>query len=141
LTWSGGTMSGSGQTQANGNLALSGSADKFLTQRSLSNNATAAWTDTGNFVVGGGATFTNLKGALFDIRNDAVLGYGSGAATVTNAGTFRKSASTGTTTLGSSVTFTNTGTVVVGIGTLFLQGPFTNFADTTLTGGTYLISG
>src|SRR5262249_50293593 len=39
------------------------------------------------------------------------------------------------------VTFSNTGTVEVRTGTLFVQGPFTNFADTVLTGGTYQISG
>jgi hypothetical protein len=142
LAWSGGTMSGSGLTVANGGLALSGPANKVLSQRTITNTATATWTDTGNFVLGGGATFINQAGATFDIQNNAVLGYGAGTAPrFNNAGTFRKSAGTGTTTLGGSVVFTNTGTVEVRTGTLFLQGVFTNFADRTLTNGTYVVSG
>jgi hypothetical protein len=142
LTWSGGTMAGSGQPVANGGMALNGAADKVLEQRSFSNAGTATWTDTGNLVLGVGAAVTNQAGAIFDAQNDAAFVYSSGAApTVTNAGTFRKSAGTGTTTVGSGITFRNTGTVQVQPGTLYLQGLFTNFADTTLTGGTYLISG
>ncbi len=140
LTWSGGTMSGRGETRANGGLALSGAADKFLTQqRTFTNAGTATWTDTGNFVIASGAACNN--NGTFDIQNDAVFGYGSGTATFSNRGTLRKSAGAGTTTFGGSVSFSNHGTVEVRTGTLFLQGPFTNFDDRTLTGGTYLISG
>ncbi len=142
LTWTRGTISGGGQTLASGGLELSGPADKFLTQQTLSNAAGATWTGTGNIVLGGGATFANLVGATFDAQNDAPFIYGAGAApTITNAGTFRKAAGTGTTRIDPSVTFTNTGTVEVRTGTLFLQGPFTNFKDGRLTDGTYVVKG
>ncbi len=142
LTWTAGTMSGSGQTLANGGLDLRGAADKVLTQRTLSNAGSATWTDTGHFILSDGATFINQAGATFDIQNDAVLSYGSGTVpTVSNRGTFRKSIGTGTTRLGDSVRFTNTGTVEVRSGTLFLEGLFTNFVGTTFTGGTYLVTG
>src|SRR5262249_2640684 len=56
-----------------------------------------------------------------------------------NAGTFRKSAGTGTTVVNFGITFTNAGVVEALSGALNLEGPFTNYANTTLTGGTYLV--
>jgi hypothetical protein len=57
-----------------------------------------------------------------------------------NAGTFRKSASTGTTSV-QQVTFTNTESVEVLSGTLDLLGDFPNFSGNTLTGGSYFVHG
>src|SRR5262249_18442549 len=56
-----------------------------------------------------------------------------------NAGTCRKSAGTGTTVVNFGITFTNAGVVEALSGALNLEGPFTNYANTTLTGGTYLV--
>ncbi|MCI0463918.1 MAG: hypothetical protein L0Z62_43850 [Gemmataceae bacterium] len=128
LTWTGGTMSGVGQTLANGGMTLGGSADKILTQRTLTNagaatwtgagnlvvssgatfinqaGATFTWTGTGNLAAGSGATFTNQAGATLDAQSDAAIVYESGTApAVINAGTFRKSAGSGTTRIDASV--------------------------------------
>jgi hypothetical protein len=92
-----------------------------------------------------GAVFNNLASGLFDVQSDATLSYYSGAfPTFNNAGIFRKSAGTGTTTFGQSVTFSG-GRVEVQTGTLSLAatggptvgGNFTvaNGAVLDLTGG------
>jgi hypothetical protein len=132
LTWAGGAMSGLGHTLANGGMALSGGT---LDRRTLDNAGTATWT-AGNLSALNGAVLNNLDGALFDARSDASF---TGTGRFNNEGTFRKSASSGTTTLG--LGFSNSGRVEVQTGTLNLTGPFTNFANQTLTGGTYVIQG
>jgi hypothetical protein len=141
LTWAGGYLSGTGQTFADGGLAITGGGQ--LQGRTLNNAGTATWTGTAGLAFTDGAVFNNLPGATFDVQNDASIGIGFLGFTPTfvNAGTFRKSAGTGTTTV--SARFTNSGTVAVQTGTLSLAGPFPNFsADTSwLTGGTYQVAG
>jgi hypothetical protein len=64
-----------------------------------------------------------------------------GAIIFNNAGTFKKSAGSGTTTV--NALFSNTGTLDVETGTVKLGGTFTNFDSTAavLADGTYLIKG
>src|SRR5205807_2570016 len=81
-------------------------------------------------------------GGVFDAQNDAgIFSNGGAASSFTNAGTFRKSAGAGTTTVG--IDFVNTGTTDVRTGTLNLSGPFGNFSSTTstLTGGNFVVAG
>jgi hypothetical protein len=131
-------MSGAGQTVVSGTLTVSGSNNKGLDTRTLINAGTATWTGTGNIGGANDAVFINLGGALFDAQNDATLG---SSITFNNAGTFRKSAGTGTTTV--NALFSNTGTLDVETGTVKLGGTFTNFDGTAdvLSDGTYLVKG
>src|SRR5207244_856667 len=68
-----------------------------------------------------GSTISNASTGTFDAQSDAqvVLGF-LGAATFSNAGTFKKSAGAGTTNIGFGV-FNNTGLVQVQSGTLRLD--------------------
>jgi autotransporter-associated beta strand protein len=141
LTWSGGTMSGSGKTAARGGLAISGDANKVLDGRTVDNFGAGTWTGIGNVIFNNGARFNNLIGATLDAQSDATLQLGTGAApSFLNAGTFSKSNTQGLPTI-VAIPFNNTGTVRVSAGTLNLSGAFTNFANNTLTGGTYIVAG
>ena len=84
------------------------------------------------------AVISNRAGALFHAQNDASLFNQGGAVRFDNAGTFRKSASIGTTTLGTSVTFNNSGSVDLQTGTLALQGGGTNTGTLAVSAGTTL---
>src|SRR5262249_35088799 len=59
LTWTGGTMNGGGRTVAAGGMAISGTAGKTLSNRTLDNAGTATWTGTGNISMGSGAVWNN----------------------------------------------------------------------------------
>ncbi len=94
-----------------------------------------------------GAVFNNQTGGTFDAQNDVQIFRGTGAlSTFNNAGTFQKSAGTGTTTIGGAsfpVAFNNTGTVTVLTGTVAIagggtsSGSFNSAAGATLTFGNY----
>ena len=118
LDWTGGTIAGFGVLNANGGMAISGSAIKVLNQRTVNNGGTVTWTGSGYLNSGAGAVFNNPAGRLFDVQNDSQI---YGQVTINNAGTFRKSAGPGTTYIG--VALNNTGTVEVESGTLDLPSP------------------
>jgi hypothetical protein len=101
----------------------------------------ATWAEGRGISLQNGAVCNNLPGAIFDVRNDVPISTFGSTTSFHNAGTFRKSAGTGTTTI--QARFSNTGTVEVQTGTLNLAGLFTNFsAETgTLTDGTYQLVG
>src|SRR5437764_405091 len=95
-TWTDGTMSGPGQTIANGGLAITVG---FLDGRLLTINGGASLSGGGALLSANGAALVN--NGLFDIQSDASIQWtGSGAApTFTNStgGVFRKSGGSGTT--------------------------------------------
>jgi hypothetical protein len=138
LTWAGGAMTGSSTTNAQGGLQLSGGSSKSLIGRTLNNAVLATWTG-GTVFMDDGAVFNNLATATFDAQNDQVFARNSGGGATpafNNVGTFRKSASTGTTTISGSASplaFNNTGTVDVQTGTLRLGGGGT-------TGGNFMVA-
>jgi hypothetical protein len=138
FNWTRGTLSGLGTFNANGGITVSGSDGKRLDGRTFNNPGTFTWSGTGNIDGGNDAVFNNLPGAVFDVQTNQTLG---GGILFINAGTFRKSAGTGTTTI--NALFTNTGTLDVESGTVRLGSAFTNFdsATGTLSDGTYLIKG
>src|SRR5262249_6955748 len=76
---------------------------------------------TGGLILSG-AVITNRSGALFDAQNDATPFFAGVACRFDNVGTFRKSASTGTTTVPSGVVFNNFGAVDIQTGRLLLAG-------------------
>jgi len=86
-----------------------------------------------------GAAFNNLAGSTINVQSPLnILGEG-GTNTFTNAGTFRQTVTTSTTTFGAvpgytPVAFNNSGTVDIQTGTLSLQGGGTIEAGATFTG-------
>jgi hypothetical protein len=145
FTWTGGTLAIA--TSIAGQLNLSGTNDKVLDLGAVLTNAgTATWRDTGNLLMVNGSVITNQAGATFDVQNDQEIRNPSVFYTNTfnNAGTFRKSAGPGATSFtsaGPPIVFNNTGTVQVQTGTVSLGAPLPQLSGTTLTGGTYIITG
>lgn len=88
----------------------------------LTFNGTTNWTGTGDIYsdFSGGSGITN--NGTFNIRNDEPLRGDYYPLTLVNSGTIRKESSTGISTLGPSVNFTNTGTVDVQTGTIEVTG-------------------
>ena len=140
-TWAGGTLnSGAVLTVAsNGVLNLSGSGDKHIAGGTLDNAGSVVW--TGGNVLGSADgvvnVISNQAGALFDVQTDASLnseGCCFGTLTIYNAGTFRKSAGTGTNAI--NWPFNNTGLVDVQSGVVNFQSSYTQTAGgTKLNGG------
>ena len=110
MTWSGGTMGGSGTTTiaAGGTLDLLGAAK---TLRSTLDNAGTA-TVSGAAVtltMANGAVFNNQASGSFEIQNDGTIANSGAGNTFNNQGTFSRTVSSGTATIG--VVFNNAGTV------------------------------
>ncbi len=146
MTWSSGAMSGTGTTEIAGGatLTISTATAKTLSQRTLSilNTGIANVTGTGQIGLQTSAVIDNQAGGTFDVQVDANIAHTFGAVvTINNAGTFQKSGGTGTTQIGGGIAFNNTGSVKVQMGTLDFAGTFSSFSGTTLTGGTYDVSG
>jgi hypothetical protein len=146
MNWAGGTMSGGGRTLilpgATLNAAVLGSAT--LNARSLENGGTILWTGAGDIGVIGGAVLTNRAGALFEAQNAAGLGGVIPNGRLDNAGTFRKSVNTGTTTVNSGLSFNNYGTTDIRSGILSMQGGYFPAANALLNcalGGTNVGTG
>jgi hypothetical protein len=112
-------MGGNGTTFANGGLILDDGGTKRL-DRDMFNADNAVWTGSGQFRISDPAEFTNLPGASFDARSNAILNWQtSGPGTFVNQGTFSKSAGVGETDV--RVNFENTGTVEALSGTLLFR--------------------
>jgi hypothetical protein len=141
LTWTGGTMSGSGKTITTGKLVINQGNGYHGLARTLENHGLATWTG-GAIYSDSGAIFNNLSGSTFDLQGDlASTNSGSTSATFNNAGLFRKSAGIGTAKLG--LIFNNNGRVDIQVGTLrfgergISSGQFTGMAGTTLEFASY----
>jgi fibronectin-binding autotransporter adhesin len=127
LTWTGGTLAGTGTTTvpAGKTFTLSGSS-KVLEDRTLTNAGTIVWTG-GNITRF--APLVNQTGAIFDVQGDLTL---SGVPMFTNAGTFRKSVGSGTANVDALF---NSGTVGVQAGTLKL-----NAGNGSSHSGTFIVA-
>lgn len=140
-TWSFGTMSGTGRTiiAPSGSLGITGGR----LSRVLENQGTV--TESGSLTpISGQILNTNLWVATTGSSIGILGGPGGVNNRFTNQGIFRKQG-TGTVqffTSSSAVSFENQGTLDIQAGTLgILNNGLTNFSGTTLTGGTYQISG
>jgi len=91
-----------------------------ISQRTVNNSGLTFWTggDINSAFVNDGVIFNNLAGGTFEARNDRfwVWGGAGNQAVINNAGIFRKTTGTGTTSI--NINFNNTGTVEVQSGTL-----------------------
>jgi hypothetical protein len=134
MDWPAGTMSGSGRTviASNATLSINYILEHTLV-RTLENAGTTTWTGTGNLTIYG-SVITNCPGALFHVQNSQNFNFGSNPPRFDNAGTFRKSVSSGTTTVG--VPFNNYADMDIQTGTLVLNGNFLNNGTVTLAAGT-----
>lgn len=132
MTWTDGVMNGNGRTiiAAGATLSIANPGIVQLNPRTLENGGTVLWTGAGNIASFGGSVITNRAGALFHAQNAASFGWPGGGdnGRFDNAGTFRKSANSGTTTLGSGsvVAFNNSGTVDIRSGILQANGSYTS---------------
>ena len=129
--WTAGTITGATLTNA-GTLTISGTSTKVLSNGAISNSGTIVHTNTGHLQFASG-TLNNLTGSVYDFQSSGGFSNGGGTNNVNNAGTFRKSIYTGTTSIASGVTFSNSGTVEVQSGTL-------SFSSYTQTAGTTILS-
>jgi hypothetical protein len=105
----------------------------------LENSGTALWTGAGSIVLNFSAVITNRAGALFHVQNAASFVANVGVGRIDNVGIFRKSVSTGATTVNSGVSFNNSGTVEIRNGILAANGGYTSTSNALLScalGGT-----
>lgn len=137
MNWTTGTMTGSGRTViapgATLNLANTGNV---VLSRILDNGGTVLWTGAGNLIMSLGI-ITNRPGAVFEAQNAAAFTSFASPFRFDNGGIFRKSASTGTTTVG--VPFTNYGTVDLRLGVLAANNGYVSASNALLNcalGGT-----
>ena len=132
LAWTAGTFAGAGTTTT-GAVALDGAATKLLRDRTLVLTGTSTL-DT-PLELSGAAVLRNQ--GLLDLRADVTIR----GTRLENAGTLRKSAGAGPTTL--ALVLDNTGVVDVRTGTLQAVGGLANYdaATKTLSGGEYDLTG
>jgi len=143
MNWTGGTMTGSGSTDipTGASLVISGTSAKYLA-RTVNNSGAATLAGSSLSSTSGGApVFNNLAGATFDVQADYGLA-GTDTATFNNAGTFKKSAGNGTSSITNAWTFNNTGTFDLQGGSLSVAGPFNSSGTVTVgVGRTLTLSG
>jgi hypothetical protein len=111
-------------------LAMSGAGAKTLTGvgSQIVNNGTITLAGTENLYVENNATLANAAGGLVDLQaNVGIVQAGGATSTLSNAGTLRKSAGAGTSTV-SLVAINNTGTIDAQVGTLAITQPFASSA-------------
>lgn len=143
LSWTAGEIRGPGVVRipTGGTLLISGAISKFLSSGGTLNIAgTATWTGTGDIRGAlSGSSINILAGGIFDVQNDVPIVVVSGSGySINNAGTFRKSIGTGTTSI-LDWSLNNTGTIDVQSGTLSIGNSFNQTdpaARILLRGGT-----
>jgi hypothetical protein len=101
----------------------------------LTNNGVINESGGSNFELFNGATLSNQK--TFNLNSDAGIS-SSGGGTFANAGTLRKAAGTGTSTI--SCLLNNTGTLLVSSGTVHVSGSVTQISGGVLNAGKWTVS-
>jgi hypothetical protein len=140
VTWAAGTMSGAGETiiKPGANFSIESGVLPHTLNRRLRNDGTAIWTG-GNISFDYGSIENNHQ---FEMRSATLLdAYGNGgeANLFENKGTLIKNG-TGIAQFRlntSGVTFSNTGTLIVGAGTLSLLHAVAQLSDSTLFDGVW----
>src|SRR5687768_15433059 len=126
FAWSGGVLSGSGVTNANGGVSFTNPFGNQSLRRTLNLPAGTASTlgAGGGLDIGAGGVLNNF--GTLDVTADVSLFSGGAGSAFNNSGTFAKTAGAGTTAIGAGLAFTNTGTVRVDTGTLALDASATH---------------
>ncbi|WKJ91035.1 hypothetical protein QZJ86_02605 [Methylomonas montana] len=143
-----GTHSGTGTTTLQGTTTISSNGLDLDAGRVLRNEGTVTWS-SGNLNLnatgsGGSGRIDNASGAVWDSQGNQQVfatAFGdlnnlAGFPAFNNAGIFRKSGGTGTTTV--STTFNNTGTVDAQLGSISLSGGGTHSGTLRAAGGAEL---
>src|SRR3954453_4599985 len=133
------TLSGAGSLTigSGGTLNITGSGTRFIDGGTINNSGTVNWSGGNNISVYNSGVINNLAAGLFSVKNDQIIYQhccGAGQA-FNNAGTFRKSVATGTTSINNNG-FNNTGTVDIQSGTFapLSGGTSTGVFNTTASG-------
>jgi hypothetical protein len=134
LNWTGGSMNGNGRTLVapGAVLAINNAGTVTLNTRTLENAGNATWTGSQSIFFAS-AVLTNRPGAIFDVQNAASFALSSGLNRVDNAGTFRKSANSGTTIIAANVALNNYGLVEIRGGILTVNGGFSSSSNAVLS--------
>ncbi|MDI6803338.1 MAG: Ig-like domain-containing protein, partial [Bacteroidota bacterium] len=134
FNWSGGTMLGTGMTvvDTGGSVNITSAVSKTLNGRTLTLRSNVTTVCTGSFTMSNSAVIANW--GTFNIQADINI-WTSGSPTphIENYGTFRRTTTTGTTSI--NPTFNNTGTAEAKVGTLYFGGGFRQTAGITVLGG------
>jgi hypothetical protein len=130
FNWTGGGLGGSGRMIIAPGATANFSGSLSLNTRTFENVGTVISTGA-NGLGTASAIITNRPGALFEVRGDPSY---SGGTRFDNAGTFRKTTSTGTATMG--IPFINYGLVEIQTGTLLNNASLTNAGTVTLAANT-----
>src|SRR5205823_3531608 len=122
-----GNATGPGLTviESGATALIHGANYKLDEYRSLVNNGTLTWADSGDVYLGAGMTLTNHGSFLITNARSVYDWYGV-QSTIQNYGLIEKSGSAGTATIGSGIMFNNHGTVLVDVGVLSLNGDGTS---------------
>src|SRR5205807_1397977 len=97
------TLTGTGSLNigSGGTLNLTGSGTRFIDGGTLNNSGTVNWSGGNNISVYDSGVINNQAAGLFSVKNDQILYQHccSAGQAFNNAGTFRKSVATGTTSI------------------------------------------
>jgi hypothetical protein len=142
FNWTGGTMAGSGTTVATGGLFIDTTTggNPGVSTRTFKNKGTGTINEGsgGNFAVSNGGTFDNAAGGTLTVQGSLSFSpaFFQGPAGVSNEGTLTLSGSGSSLSI-QSETFTTSGIVNLGGGSMTTSGTYTQTAGTTnLQGGT-----
>src|SRR4051794_27921262 len=123
-------------------LNIFGSGTRYLSGGTINNSGTVNWSGGNNLSIYNSGVINNLAAGLFSVTNDQLIYQsccGIGQA-INNAGTFRKSVTTGTTTIDGNG-FNNSGTLDVQSGTFLLgSGGTSTGIINAAAAGTVLVS-
>jgi hypothetical protein len=138
MTWSAGTMAGTGRTivASTSALTFAGSATRTLS-RPMENAGTIAWTG-GNLTFDGGSLLNRANANLNISAPAGAWTAGAGGGSITNSGTITKTGSAASTI---SVALSNAGLVRLQGGILTLGGNGAHTGDFTLTSGKLILGG
>jgi len=116
MTWSGGTMNGSGITNANGGITFATATTPTIgNTRTVNNAGTATWTGSFSFHLDAGAVLNNTGTLNINASADFLGG------TLNNSGAIHKTASPGSALTRCTAALNNTGTLSVTGGVLQLN--------------------
>jgi hypothetical protein len=131
--WAAGTIKGGGVLTNEGVFEFSPGwvGNRFLSESTTINNVNTIKVTSDQTVVMNGGTINNLQGATFDIQSPGAFSAGTGTNIINNFGLLKKSASTGTYSIGATIN--NTGIIQANAGTLQL-GSLNNSIDGVIKG-------
>jgi len=138
------TITGAGSLSivSGGTLNIPNGGTRYIDAGTLNNSGTVNWSGTNNLSVVDSGVINNQAGGLFSVTNNQIIYQSCCTAgqAFNNAGTFRKTVATGTTTINNNG-FNNTGTVDIQSGTFTpSSGGTSSGIINAASSGTFLLS-